>query len=88
MTYGDELDKLNERMALGLPTKTKLINYRKSGEPFLNDFTVVPVFDWLADDNQLINVPEFGFVDLYLVVKAQVVTQTTLLNISIISSLY
>jgi hypothetical protein len=38
--------ELDERLQSGLPTKARLINYRKSGAAFVNELTIVPIYDW------------------------------------------
>lgn len=43
--------ELNDKIQTGLPAKSEIINYRKSGAAFMNRFTVVPIYDWLNKGN-------------------------------------
>jgi hypothetical protein len=50
-TNRDDIIEFNASLATGLPTKTKILNYRKSGDAFINDLSVVPLYDWLYKNN-------------------------------------
>eukprot|EP01035_Chromulina_nebulosa_P019933 gene19933-25896_t len=47
LTDQKDIVRLNEKLSSGLPAKGKAINYRKNGTAFENDFTIIPVYDWL-----------------------------------------
>jgi bisphosphoglycerate-dependent phosphoglycerate mutase family 1 len=42
------VQKVNDKLTSSLPVRAKIVNYRKSGEAFLNDFTVLPIFDTVS----------------------------------------
>ena len=46
------ISELNDKIQTGLPAKASIMNYRLSGVPFLNNFTIVPIYDWLHGDKQ------------------------------------
>lgn len=50
LTEQDTLRKLDEKLRTGLPARTSFINYRKGGSAFRNALTIIPVYDWLRDD--------------------------------------
>jgi len=37
---------LNEALMSGLPAHAQIVNYRKSGTAFVNDFEVLPIYNW------------------------------------------
>ena len=47
------ISDLNDKIQAGLPATASIINYRKSGTAFLNNFTVVPIYDWLHGENHV-----------------------------------
>ncbi len=51
LTSEEELQKINEKLRTGLPATTKLINYRKDGTPFENNVTIIPIFDWIHEND-------------------------------------
>jgi PAS domain S-box-containing protein len=38
---------VNERISSGLSVKAQMVNYRKDGTPFINRFTVLPIFNYM-----------------------------------------
>ena len=49
------ISELNDKIQTGLPATASIINYRKDGTAFPNNFTVVPIYDWLHGDDKLKN---------------------------------
>ena len=39
--------ELSDKLQTGLPAHTTILNYREDGTPFLNEFTIIPIYDWL-----------------------------------------
>jgi len=44
---------MNERLHTGLFAQTSLVNYRRSGVAFINNLTIVPMYDWLQKERSL-----------------------------------
>lgn len=53
LTCQDTVNELNEKLRTGLPASAKVINYRKNGTAFENVFTVIPVYDWLREEQEV-----------------------------------
>lgn len=47
LTNISDLHEFDANIATGLPTRGKILNYRKSGIAFMNEIAVIPVYDWL-----------------------------------------
>lgn len=62
LTDQKSIEDMNLKLAVGLPVRNKLINYRKSGTAFVNEFTVLPIYDWLSKRmaHHNINSPSFN----------------------------
>jgi 2,3-bisphosphoglycerate-dependent phosphoglycerate mutase len=45
------INELNDKVQTGLPASASIINYRKSGAAFINNFTIVPIYNWLHGKN-------------------------------------
>ena len=43
---GETVHRLGERLSSGLPAKARVLNYRKSGAAFVNEFEILPIYDW------------------------------------------
>lgn len=52
LTNTSDIQRLNEKLFTGLPSKGHVVNYRKSGTAFMNDFTIIPVYSWLNQQNE------------------------------------
>jgi PAS domain S-box-containing protein len=55
LTCKEKAEEINQNVLSGLAIKTSLVNYRKSGKAFENKLTIIPVYDWLNDNQKLIN---------------------------------
>lgn len=42
-----EITEFAASVESGLPTRGKLLNYRKSGDAFMNELSVIPMYDWM-----------------------------------------
>lgn len=51
LTSETESMKIYEKLRTGLPATTTIIQYRKDGTPFENHVTVIPIFDWVQENN-------------------------------------
>lgn len=51
LTDISKVNELDDKLMSGLPARTKLVNYRKNGNAFFNDFTVIPIYDWLNQED-------------------------------------
>jgi 2,3-bisphosphoglycerate-dependent phosphoglycerate mutase len=56
LTNEKEVNRIYEQLKTGLPTKTTIVNYSKDGKAYQNNMTIIPVYDWINEDetNQLI----------------------------------
>lgn len=45
LTSKDDINRMNEKLLTGLPTKANVINYRKNGNAFNNEIKIIPIFD-------------------------------------------
>ena len=46
LSDGKTVSRLNERLASGLPASARILNYRKNGTAFVNNFEILPIYDW------------------------------------------
>lgn len=49
LTSSEDVSRLNEKLQTGLPAIGQILNYRKSGRAIVNEYTVLPIYDWLRD---------------------------------------
>lgn len=61
MTEVTVMKKLDEKLRTGLPARASVINYRKSGRAFENVFTIIPVYDWLKEEESSDSSPRKTF---------------------------
>lgn len=47
LTDKKDIRELNDKIQTGLPASANVINYRKNGAAFVNNFVIVPIYDWL-----------------------------------------
>ena len=41
------IEDMNLKLSVGLPVRNTLVNYRENGTAFVNEFTILPLYDWL-----------------------------------------
>lgn len=52
LTDKEAVADMNERLFTGLYAKASMVNYRRSGAAFVNDLTIIPMYDWLATEKK------------------------------------
>ncbi len=52
----DSVRQIRMAITVGLPLAVELINYKKDGTAFLNQFSLTPVFDEENDEDEVYNI--------------------------------